>query len=112
MAEYILTDIQPKLGHLNNTRIYDLTFVDLVDLQVYMCVVDESYRNFIRSHWDTIVTGSIPYGLYSGLRRTARRDRDGLPVISADSHPQLIEPMTETEVFRVLEIRSQQLGFK
>ena len=84
--------------------------MDLVDLQVYMCVVDESYRNFIRSHWDTIVTGDIPYGLYAGLRKTARKDHDGLPVISADSMPQLIEPMTEDEVFRVLEIRSEQLG--
>jgi len=112
MAEYILTDITPKLGHLNNTYIYDITFVDLVDLEVYMCVVDESYRNFIRSHWDSIVTGSIPYGLYTGLRKTVRRDRDGLAVISADSYPQLIEPMTESEVFRVLEIRSQQLGFE
>jgi hypothetical protein len=112
MAEYILSHIEPKLGHLNNTRIYDITFVDLVDLQVYMCVVDESYRNFTRSHWDTIVTGSIPYGLYTGLRKTAKKDREGLSVISADSIPQLIEPMTEREVFRVLEIRSQQLGFK
>jgi hypothetical protein len=110
MAEYILTDITPKQGHLNGTYIYDITFVDLVDLQVYMCVVDESYRNFTRSHWDTIVTGSVPYGLYAGLRKTAKRDKDGLPVISADSHPQLISPMTEAEVFYVLEVRQQQLG--
>ena len=110
MAEYILTDITPKLGHLNNTYIYDITFVDLVDLQVYMCVVDESYRNFIRSHWDGIVTGHIPYGLYTGLRKTAKKDKDGLPVISADSLPQLIDPMTEDEIFNILTIRQEQLG--
>lgn len=111
MAEYILTDITPKLGRLNNTRIYDITFVDIVDLQVLMCVVDESYRNFTRCHWDTIVTGSVPYGLYAGLRRTSRRDKDNLPVISADSHPQLVDPMTIAEVNRILEIRREQLGF-
>ena len=110
MAEYILTDITPKIGSKHNSYIWDITFVDLVDLQVYMTVVDESMRNFTRSRWDSIVTGPIPYGLYTGLRRTARKDKDGLPVISADSHPQLIDPMTEAEVFHVLEIRQQQLG--
>jgi hypothetical protein len=75
-----------------------------------MTVVDETMRNFQRSHWDTIVAGSIPYGLYSGLRRTAKKDKDGLPVISADSHPQLIDPMTLDEVTRYIEIRQEQLG--
>jgi len=109
MSEYILTDIRPKLGHLHHTRIWDITWVDLRDLQVLMTVVDESMRNFRTSHWDTIVTGHIPYGLYTGLRKTARRDRDGLPVISADSQPTLIEPMTEAEIFHVLEVRQKQL---
>ena len=110
MAEYILTDITPKIGSKNNSWIWDITFVDLVDLQVYMCVVDESYRNYTRSGWHNIVAGAIPYGLYTGLRRTARTDKDGLPVISADSHPALIDPMTETEVFKILQIRQEQLG--
>lgn len=110
MAEYILTDITAKHGRMNQSMIFDITFVDLVDLQVYMCVVDESYRNYTRSGWHNIVAGSIPYGLYTGLRKTAKRDKDGLPVISADSHPALIDPMTESEVYHVLEIRAEQLG--
>lgn len=108
--EYILSDITPKIGTRHNSYIWDITWVDLEDLQVYMTVVDESMRNFTRSHWDVIVTGSIPYGVYSGLRRTSKQDKDGLPVISADSHPLLIEPMTESEVFAVIDIRRQQLG--
>ena len=109
MAEYLLTDITRKIGSRNQSFIYDVTFVDLVDLQVYMCVVDESYRNYIRSGWHNIVLGSIPYGLYTGLRKTARLDRDGLPVISADSYPALIEPLTETEIFNILTVRQEQL---
>jgi hypothetical protein len=110
MADLLLTDITPKLGRLNNSYIYDVTFVDIETLEVSMCVVDESYRNYMRSGWDRIVTGAVPYGLYTGLRRTARRDRDGLPVISADSHPQLVEPMALQEIIHIIEVRQGQLG--
>jgi hypothetical protein len=110
MSEYLLTDIVRKIGSYNQSFIYDITFVDLVDLQVYMCVVDESFRNYTRSGWHNLVHGDVPYGLYAGLRRTAGRDRDGLPIISADSHPALIEPLTEAEIFRILTIRQEQLA--
>ena len=109
MAEYILTDITRKEGKLNYSDIWEVTWVDLVDLQVYATVVDATYRNYTRSNWHNIVNGPIPYGLYSGLRKTAKKDKDGLPVISADSHPALIDPMTEAEVYRILEIRQSQL---
>jgi len=57
-----------------------------------------------------MVTGLIPYGIYGGLRITARRDRVGLAVISADSIPQMITPMTQLEVERYIEIRQDQLA--
>ena len=75
-----------------------------------MTVVDTSYRNYTRSGWDRIVAQDQPYGLYSGLIKTKRRDRDGQPVVSADSHPQLIEPFTADEVFNYVESRKEQLG--
>lgn len=110
MAEYILTDITRKEGKLNYSDIWEITFVDLVDLQVYATVVDSTYRNYTRSGWHNLVNGPVPYGLYTGLRKTAKRDKDGLPVISADSHPALIEPLTESEVFYVLQTRQEQLA--
>ena len=38
---YILSDITPKIGSMNQSYIYDLTWVDPEDLTVYMMVVDE-----------------------------------------------------------------------
>jgi len=110
MAEYILADIERKIGTRHNTWIYDITWVEPLTLDVFMTVVDESMRNFTRSHWDVIVAGDIPYGIYAGLRVTARRDRIGLAVISADSIPQMIAPMTHSEVERYIEIRQDQLA--
>jgi len=107
--EYILCDIERKIGNKNHSWIYDVTFVNPENLEVYMCVVDESYRNYTR--WQHLVTGTIPYGIYTGLRRTNREDKNGLPVINADFAPQLIAPMTEQEVELVLETRREQLGF-
>lgn len=110
MADYILADIERKIGTKHNTWIYDITWVEPETLDVFMTVVDESMRNFTRSHWDIIVTGHIPYGIYAGLRVTARRDQIGLAVISADSIPQMITPMTHNEVEQYIEIRQDQLA--
>ena len=110
--EYILSDITPKVGTRHNSYIWDITWVDLDDLQIHMTVVDESMPNFTRSHWDVIVAGDIPYGIYSGLVRTNKTDKDGLSVISADSHPTMIAPLTMEEVYRVIDIRKQQLGLE
>lgn len=110
MAELILADITCKQGKLHNTYIYDITWVDIVDLTVYMTVVDESMRNWTRSHWDIICTGDTPHGLYTGLIKTARRDKDGLQVISADSMPNCITPLTAREVEQAIEARKEALG--
>lgn len=107
---YILSDIERKIGSKHNTWIWDITWLDSEDLQIYTTIVDESMRNYTRSGWDTIVHGAIPYGIYAGLRRTARSNQDQLPVISADSYPQLVTPMTLDEVYRVVEwVHEQQL---
>jgi hypothetical protein len=109
MTEYILADIERKIGSKNHSWIYDITFVNPETLEVCMCVVDESYRNY--SKWQHLVTGTIPYGIYTGLRRINRKDKDGVQVINADHAPQLIAPMTEQEVELVLETRREQLGW-
>lgn len=107
--ELILSDITPKIGTKHNSYIYEVTFVDIIDLKIYTTIVDESMRNFTRSHWDTIVTEN-QLGLYTGLRRTAKTDKDNLPVVSADSVPQLLDPLTADEIFTCIERRREQLG--
>jgi hypothetical protein len=112
MADLILTQVQRKLGKLNHEDIYDITFVDIETLEIYMTVVDSSYRNYTRSGWDRIVASENPYGLYSGLRKTAKRNTEGYTVVSADSHPQLIDIIPERDLFGIIDERRQQLGIE
>jgi len=106
----ILADVTTKIGHLNGTYIHDVTLLDPVDLQLHTCVVDESYRNYTRSGWDKILERPIQYGLYGGLRETKKTNKEGFPVISADSRPLLIEPLTQADVELVIEVRKEDLG--
>lgn len=112
MADLILTQVQRKLGRLNHEDIYDITFIDIETLEIYMTVVDSSYRNYTRSGWDRIVSSENPYGLYSGLRRTAKKNTEGFTVVSADSHPQLIEPIAQQDLFGIIDGRREQLGIE
>jgi len=108
--EFLLTNIERKQGRLNHEDIYDLTFLDVEDLTIYACVVDTSYRNYTRSGWDRIIADPTPYGIYAQLIRTQRRNRDGFQVISADSYPCLLTPVTEREIYQIIDIRKAQLG--
>lgn len=109
MADLILTEITRKVGKLNEAIIYDLTFVDIQDLQIYTSVVDTTYRNWSKNGWQHIIDNKM-YGLYAGLNKTARKSSEGFTVISADSYPQLIELLTPHEIFNVLSARKEQLG--
>ena len=102
---YILSDITPKIGSMNQSYIYDLTWVDPEDLTVYMMVVDESYRNYGR--WSNIIKNNI-LGVYTGLKRTSKLDKNGQPVMSADSHPQLITALSETMIMDVITLAQTQ----
>ena len=96
---YMLSDITPKLGHLNQSYIWDLTWVDPDTLEVYMMIVDSSYRNY--SRWANIIDNRL-LGLYTGMRRSSRQGQGGHQVMSADSHPQLITPMSEGEIMDLI----------
>ena len=107
--EYLLTKIEHKFGTKNQNSIYDIHWFDLTDSELYVTIVDESYRNFVRSNWNQMVYGDTPYGIYTGLVRTARRTRDGTLVISADSHPQQLMPLTRDEMIAILEWKLKEL---
>jgi hypothetical protein len=108
--EYLLVEINTK----NSKRgtgdyIYEVGFVDLDDLTYYISIIDPTMRNWTRCNWEMICTGSIPYGSYSGLIRTARTTQQRTPVISADSYPQLITPLTEQEIIDIIQYRQLEL---
>ena len=108
--DLLLADVTTKRGHLNDSYIHDVTLVDIETLELYTCVVDESYNNYRRSGWDEILARPVKLGLYGNLRATERKNNEGFRVISADSRPQLIEALSETEMMQVIETRKEQLG--
>lgn len=108
--QYLLTKIEHEFGKLNSNSIHKIYFLDLEDMQEYVTIVDESFRNFTRSNWHTLCYyQDTPYGIYTGLVRTAKRTKAGVPVISADSYPQMIEPLTKDELIAVIEFKILEL---
>ena len=96
--EYLLVDISTK----NSTRgtgdyIYEVDFIDLDDFEYYTTTVDPTMRNWTRCNWNTICYGDIPYGVYTGLIRTAKKTKENTRVISADSYPQCLSPLSADE---------------
>jgi hypothetical protein len=90
MAQYVLVECSSQPSRLNSVTMWRLTFYSLEDGQVYEMTVDSSYRNFRRNGWDHVVESDTPWGVYSGMRRTDRVTREGIPVVTADGTAELI----------------------
>ena len=103
MKQLILADITAKTGRLNEDLIYDITFVCPETLDIFMTVVDSTYKNYTRNHWDQIVRDPEPFGLYSGLRVTDKQDKAGTRVITADSKPHKMMDLSQAEIIAVIE---------
>jgi hypothetical protein len=100
MSTHVLCDITPKRGRLNQSDIWDLTWLDLEERTLRQMVVDSSYRNYAR--WKNIIDTNL-LGEYAGIRRSARLNHRGQAVMSADSHPQLVTPLTPGEICQIIE---------
>ena len=88
--EYILVNIEQGRSQLNGGEFWRLTFQSLDDGLVYEMTVDPAYNNFRRSGWNQIVTDEYPYGVYTGLKRTQKQTRRGVPIVSADGPARII----------------------
>lgn len=84
MNEYILVERHSRPGK-NGVTMWRFTWYCLEDGLLYETTVDNTYANFRRRGWDHLATDPRPWGVYTGLRRTSRTTREGLPVITADS---------------------------
>jgi hypothetical protein len=83
--KYILIDRQQQPSQLNGVTMWRLTFYCVDDGTYHEMTVDNSYTNFRRSGWDHVVQDDCPWGVYRDLRRTARRTKRGMSVLTADS---------------------------
>lgn len=86
--QYLLVGRSSRQGRAGRTM-WRFTWYSLEDGQLWETTVDDSYRNWRRCHWAHIASEPDPWGCYTGLTRTQRTTRTGLPVITADSRPRL-----------------------
>lgn len=90
MSKYILIERTSQRSVQNGVTMWRLTFYCLDDGLLYEMTVDPTYRNFRKKGWDHVVESDNPWGVYGNLTRTARETREGTPVLTADSQPELI----------------------
>ena len=87
--EYILFKQTQRPGK-NGTTMWRLTFYCIDDGTEWEMTCDNTYKNFKRSGWDQVCHNDDSYGVYSNLKRTDRRTREGVAIVSADSRAQLV----------------------
>jgi hypothetical protein len=111
--QYLLVNIEEDLSKLNGSVFWRLTFLDLDDYSTWETTVDHSYRNFSRSGWDRVINDSRPFGIYEGLRQTARKTREGNGVLTADSHPDKVACVdSHAEIVTILEELQREVAEK
>ena len=107
--EYILVNIEESTSHLNGGRYWRLTFVSLDDGTRHEMTVDPAYTNFKRSGWNHIVEDPYPFGVFTGLKRTQKTTRSGVPVVSADGRARIVYRCADdAELARLVEANADQ----
>jgi hypothetical protein len=97
---YLLVMMQRKHGHINHNLIEELTWLDLQDLKTLTTTLDPTFRNY--PNWYSVLTSTCPTGVYTNLKLSGRLNNDNVPVISADSKPQLVREVTPKYVEELL----------
>jgi hypothetical protein len=87
--EYILVN-KEQFRSRTGTRMWRLTWVCVDDLTRWETTVDEAMDNFLSRGWRGVCNNPEPWGVYRGLRRTAKTNKSGVPIITADSRQERI----------------------
>lgn len=86
MKEYLLYEIREKQGKMNGATIWTLGFVDIDNGEEYACVIDSTYRNYERDGWVEYLHSNLPYGVYTGLKRSPKSSgKKGEQIIHGDA---------------------------
>jgi hypothetical protein len=101
--EYILFRQDERPGK-NGTTMWRLTFYCIDDGTEWEMTCDNTFKNFKRSGWDQVCHSDDSWGVYSALKRTDRRTKEGTPVLSADSRALLVyRCVDQAEALRLIE---------
>ena len=103
--EYILIkDPEYKaVSSVSGCPAYKLTFMDIDTLDEYICWVDTANRNYHNNGWAELLIMDNAKGLYQGLKKAGTTAR-GQKKINADSKPQLIKTLSDTEIKEIKRI--------
>lgn len=86
MKEYLLYEIREKQGRMNGSTIWTLGFIDIDTGEEYACVIDSTYRNYERDGWVEYLHSNMPYGIYTGLKRSPKSSgKKGEQIIHGDA---------------------------
>ena len=101
--EYILFKQEERPGK-NGVTFWRLTFYCIDDGTEWEMTCDNTYKNFRRSGWDKVCASDDSYGVYSDLKRTDRKTKDGVSIVTADSRAKLIYRCADQEeAFKLIE---------
>jgi len=109
-AGWVLVARHSQASRINGVQMWRLTFYCLRSGELWEMTVDSSYRNFHRQGWDHVVSAASPWGVYQGLRRTRRRTREGMPVLTADGAAELIWRAQDLDqALQLVQVREREL---
>lgn len=95
---YILIDKQQSRSR-TGARLWRLTWVCLDDFTRWETSIAEDMDNFLNNGWRSVCNNPTPWGVYVGLKRTSKTNKEGIPIITADSKQE-----------RIISIESQDLA--
>ena len=104
----LLVKLQKQRSIINQCPMYRITWYCLDTGKIYESTIDESYANY--KNWKNLVESAKPFGAYENLKKSKKTTKAGIPVISADSKPQLILPLDEQEALKVMEAAARQFN--
>lgn len=107
--EYVLVN-KEQFRSRTGSRMWRLTWICIDDMTRWETTVDEDMDNFVSRSWRRVCNNPEPWGVYTGLKRTAKTNKQGTPIITADSRQERVIPIESQElaVDVILELQKER----
>ena len=109
--KYVLVNKERFTSRLNGTPMWRLTWICLDDMTHWEMTVDSSMDNFLKRGWRGIVNNDQYWGVYMGLKRTGKKNKYGIDILTADSRPECIIPIESQDLAcEVVMAKQREMG--
>lgn len=95
--EYVLIN-KEQFRSRTGARMWRITWVCLDDLTHWETSIAEDMDNFLNRGWRSVCNNPDPWGIYTGLKRTTKTSKSGVPIITADSKQKLLQGIDTQEI--------------